>query len=105
MPISVNADLVRLSQREFGEIAYRVMGEAFGIHRDLGTLFDEKVYKNALAMRVTDLRTEVRIDISSFDQIPETYPENLGRFFNATALDAIPWINISRSQLSFATVR
>jgi len=67
MPISVNTELVRFSQREFAQVAYRVMGEAFILHRELGHLFDERVYQNALAARVTDMQTEVRIDVSFRD--------------------------------------
>ena len=67
MPVSVNAELVRLSQQEFAEIAYRVMGEAFELHRELGRLFDEKVYQSALAARVEDMQTELRVDVSFRD--------------------------------------
>jgi len=41
MPVSVNMDLVRMSQKEFGKIAYRVMREAFAMHGELGRLLNE----------------------------------------------------------------
>lgn len=63
MPVLVDAELVRMSQAEFGEIAYRVMREVFVVHTELGRLFDEQVYQLALAARVGDLRREVRIDV------------------------------------------
>ena len=44
MPISVNAECLALSQKEFGKIAYAVVHEAFAVHELLGPLFDEKVY-------------------------------------------------------------
>lgn len=64
MPISVNAELVKLSQREFGNVAYDVVRHAFDVQRELGRLFDEKVYQNAIAARLGNAMTEVRIDVS-----------------------------------------
>ncbi|MBT3380584.1 MAG: hypothetical protein HN742_10340 [Lentisphaerae bacterium] len=43
MPISVNTELIAFPQREFAQVAYRVMGEVFALHRELGHLFDERV--------------------------------------------------------------
>ena len=67
MPIDVRANLVRLTQREFAAIAYEVVSQAFAVHSELGSLFDETVYQNALAARLRDVRTEVRIDVTFRD--------------------------------------
>lgn len=67
MAVSVDMELVRVSQEEFGAIAYRVMREVFAVHGELGRLFDEKVYQRALAARVEDLKSEVRIDVMHRD--------------------------------------
>jgi hypothetical protein len=85
MPVSVDMELVRMSQEEFGTVAYRVMREVFALHAELGRLFDERVYQHALAARIGDLRREVRIDVC---------------FLNAARLDTLQWINISRHQLT-----
>lgn len=49
MPIYVSSPVVVLSEKEFKDIAYQVMGFAFDVHRDLGTLFSEVVYKDDIA--------------------------------------------------------
>jgi len=67
MPVSVNTKLVRLSQMEFAEVAYGVMAEVFSVHHEMGRLFDEKVYRNALDERLDNVKTEVRIDVSFRD--------------------------------------
>lgn len=63
MPIRVEGRLVALTQPQFSDIAYGVMREAFSVHKELGRLFDEAVYRNALADRLSDVLTEVRIDV------------------------------------------
>ena len=67
MPISVGTKLVRLSQMEFAEVAYRVMAEVFSMRHEMGRLFDEKIYKNALMARLDNVKSEVRIDVSFRD--------------------------------------
>jgi len=67
MPVSVDSEIRRMSQDEFAEVSYVVMREAFAIHRHLGRLFDEVVYRKALLTRVADLQDEVRIDVSHKD--------------------------------------
>ncbi len=63
MPIDVRADLVEMTQARFATIAYEVMSKAFAVHKELGNLFDEAVYRNALADRLNDVVTEVQIDV------------------------------------------
>jgi GxxExxY protein len=72
MPISLNADTVKLSQSDFSTISYKVMAEIFEMHDKLGRLFDEEVYKNALAARLDEITTEVLIDVS-FDNFHKHY--------------------------------
>ena len=64
MPVIVHAPVRRLTQAEFGEVAYGVMGCVFEIHRDLGRFFDEKIYKRELARRYPGVRLEVPIEIT-----------------------------------------
>jgi len=47
----------------------------------------------------------VALKLTTFDHVPVTYPSALTRFLGATTLEAIQWINISRDQLSFTTIR
>lgn len=67
MPISVDAELVQLSQEECAQVAYGVMSQIFSLHNELGRLFDEQVYGNALVKLLDDVRSEVRIDVSFRD--------------------------------------
>jgi GxxExxY protein len=72
MPVHVKADLTPLTQREFSDISYEVMAEAFAVHKQLGSLFDEVVYRNALAIRLKEVVTEVQIDVI-FDDFKKSY--------------------------------
>ena len=51
MPITMSTRIRRLSQPEFGELAYQVTRCVFEIHDELGRLFDETLYKCELAHR------------------------------------------------------
>jgi GxxExxY protein len=72
MPILLHVPVCRLSQREFGELAFEVMRHVFAIHNELGRFFDEKIYKRELAHRLPGLRLEEPIDIS-FDSFQKRY--------------------------------
>jgi GxxExxY protein len=67
MPVTIDARLRKLSQEEFGGIAYNVMRHAFDIHRELGRLFDERIYQAELAHRCSGARVEVPIEVSFRD--------------------------------------
>jgi GxxExxY protein len=67
MPISSKHRIRRLSQQEFGDIAYEVMRHAFAVHKDLGRLFSEEIYQAEIAHRVGNAICEVPIDISFGD--------------------------------------
>ena len=49
MPIETNIPLHPVSQSEFGQVAYEVVGHAFAVHKRLGRIFDESVYRKTLA--------------------------------------------------------
>jgi len=92
MSVSVDAHLTRLSQAEFSEISYEVMAEIFVLHRDLGRLFDEKVYKNTLKSRMKDVQTEVEIKVSFRDFHKSYYLDVLassGAVFELKAVDTL----------------
>ena len=51
MPVTIEEKLVSLTQKQFAEIAYIAVNEAFSIHTELGALFDEAVYRDAMVSR------------------------------------------------------
>ena len=63
MPVIVHTPIRRLSQAEFGKLAYSVMGCVFQIHHELGRFFDEKIYKRELAHRHPAVQLEVPIEV------------------------------------------
>ena len=62
MPVDVKYSLQRISQREFGDIAYAVMDHAFEIHKELGRLLSERTYQGALRRRL-GRRAEVGLPV------------------------------------------
>lgn len=64
MPVILRTPTRRLSQAEFGELAYSVMGCIFEIHRDMGRFFDERIYKRELAHRHAGVQLEVPIEVT-----------------------------------------
>ena len=73
MPITIDADIRPLDQQEFSRVAYHVMHHAFSIHQDLGRLFDEDIYRDALAARLPGARTEVRIEVRFEDFVKDYF--------------------------------
>lgn len=63
MPIIPSITTRRLSQKEFGALAYEVMDHVFAIHGDFGRFFDEKIYKKELAARMKGVLLEVFVDV------------------------------------------
>lgn len=63
MPVQVHADVRHLDQQEFGRIAYEVMDHVFAVHNDMGRFFDESIYRDALAARLPQSRTEVLVEV------------------------------------------
>ncbi len=64
MPVTIGRRIRRLSQEEFGAIAYRAMGVVYGAHRELGRLFDELIYKQALKASLDEVDLEVPIYVT-----------------------------------------
>ncbi len=64
MPVSLRHPLRRLSQQEFGEIAFEVMRHVFEIHNDIGRFFNERFYKQELSNRMPGVRLEEPVDVA-----------------------------------------
>ena len=64
MPVHCAIEIPRLSQQQFGEVSYRVMNHVFATHREFGRLFDERIYKQELALRLPGIRLEVPVDVT-----------------------------------------
>lgn len=64
MPIQLRRPIRRLTQDEFGELAFGVMRDVFAIHNEMGRFFDECIYKRELAFRREDVRLEEPIDVT-----------------------------------------
>jgi len=76
MSIRLRHEVRRLTQDEFAQIAYRVIGTLFDIHADLGRLFDEKIYQTELIQRSPGAQKEVRMDVL-FGTFSKTYSLDL----------------------------
>jgi PD-(D/E)XK nuclease superfamily len=57
VPVQVRADVRHL------DIAYEVMDHVFAVHNDMGRFFDESIYRDALAARLPQSRTEVLVEV------------------------------------------
>lgn len=70
MPIDVHADLRRPKPDEFAGLAYDVMACAFQVHNEMGRFFDERIYKQVVARRLSGIQLEVPIIVShdAFEQ-------------------------------------
>jgi GxxExxY protein len=92
MPISCKYPIRRLSQREFGDISYEVMGHIFAVHNELGRLFDEEIYQKEIARRISSATTEVPIEVS-FGGFDRTFFLDLlvdgGAIFELKAVDVL----------------
>lgn len=67
MPISVGAKIRTLTQVEFSRLAYDVMADLFYLRNELGRMFNENVYRDALLEIRNDISTEVPIEVSFRD--------------------------------------
>ncbi|HVC92664.1 MAG TPA: GxxExxY protein [Pirellulales bacterium] len=92
MPVTLDCQLRKLSQAEFGDLAYEVMGHVFDIHRDFGPLFDEEIYQVELARRIAGARIEVPIEVA-FGGFRKTYYVDLlvdqGAFFELKTVETL----------------
>ena len=72
MAIKTKRHIKTISEQDFHEIDYQITGFAFDIHNDMGRLWHEKIYQNALANRCrkagfANVETEVPIIVSHQD--------------------------------------
>lgn len=77
MPIECQEQVNLLSQDVFHDLDYKVMEQAFAVHRELGRLCDEVIYQHELAHRCRELvggnvTTEVPI-LVRHDSFTKTY--------------------------------
>jgi len=72
MPIIRSTPTTRISQDEFGALAYEVMEHVYAIHNGFGRFFDERVYKRELADRMTGLELEVPVT-ATYKSFSKTY--------------------------------
>ena len=64
MPITLPVQTRRISQPEFGALAFEVMQQVFAIHNEFGRFFDEKIYKRELAARMGGVALELPITVA-----------------------------------------
>jgi GxxExxY protein len=64
MPITCPHTLNRLSREEFGRLSYDLMADVFAIRKELGRFFDEKLYKQAVALWRQDVILEAPVCVS-----------------------------------------
>ena len=67
MPVTVNAEIRQLPSDKSSRVAYEVMHCVFAVHNELGRFFDENIYRDEIALRVADVRTEVLIEATFRD--------------------------------------
>jgi len=64
MPVIRQTQTIRVSQDEFGTLAYDVMQHVFAIHNEFGRFFDERVYKRELADRLPGTELELPVTVT-----------------------------------------
>lgn len=64
MPITCDHTLTPLDRAAFGKLTYAVFADVLAIREELGRFFDERIYKQALARRRTDVVLEAPIWVS-----------------------------------------
>lgn len=72
MPIYPPADLRRLEDAAFQQVAYEVMDVIFTVHNEMGRLFEETVYQQAVACRLAGAQVEVPLRVC-FETFEKTY--------------------------------
>ncbi len=64
MPITCQQTLKPLAREEFGPLSYDLMADVLAIRNELGRFFEEKHYKQALALRRQDVILEVPVCVN-----------------------------------------
>jgi len=72
MPIIRSIETRRISQEEFGALAFVVKGHVIDIHNEFGRFFDEKIYKKELADRMPGIELEAPVTMV-FGTFSKTY--------------------------------
>jgi GxxExxY protein len=67
MPIHIGADIRRMDDREFAATVYEVMRHVFDVHRELGRLFNERIYQREIGFRIPDAQREVPVQVQFED--------------------------------------
>ena len=92
MPIRVGVELRRMSDTEFSDCVYGVMGHVFDIQRELGRLFHESIYQRELASRLHEARCEMPVHVQ-FDGFSKTFFLDLlvdgGAVFELKAVESL----------------
>jgi len=128
MPIECPEGVRAISQEEFYDADYKVMGLVFGIHNELGRLWDERVYKNELAFRrggeekvardieIVDgprvmgsqrthlLSPSTAFRLSAVTRDPAAYEQQLRKFLSHTRLRTLQWISLDHHTITLKTL-
>jgi hypothetical protein len=56
MPITLQSELRRISQEQFGQMAYDIMEVVFAVHNELGRFLEEDIYRAAIAGRLDNVQ-------------------------------------------------
>src|SRR3954451_21991155 len=72
MPILLPPNFRRPTQREFGDIAYRVMEAVFAVHDQLGRFMAEEIYQREVARRLSAAEIEVPLT-AEFEDFAKTF--------------------------------
>ena len=72
MPIIHSIETTRISQEEFGKLAFEVKRHVIDIHNEFGRFFEEKIYKKELADRIPGVELEVPVTVI-FGTFSKTY--------------------------------
>lgn len=100
MPITVHADVRRMAQEEFAQVAYDFMQCVFAVHNEMGRFFSEEIYRDAITRRFSDAQREVQIVVRFEDFVKEYFIDLLvsgGAIFELKTVSALTTSH--RSQL------
>jgi GxxExxY protein len=94
MPVTVHATTRRLSQEEFTEIGYQVIGHVFKVNQEFGRYFDENIYHREIARRCDALNAQIKVPIEVCHcDFRKTYFADLlvgqGAIFELKTVDAL----------------
>jgi hypothetical protein len=101
MPIALQVPLRRLSQREFGEIAFEVMRHVFAIHHEIGRFFDETIFCDLAHGKLINVRPrDVQHDFVNTHWLLQDHGiERTARTFRRTRTPAIGSYRSARDRM------